>query len=250
MYGFFFVFTSIDLTRHMTGLFAVSIRQALFIAPCSHTFHYKCIKPLIEAHHPAFSCPLCRTYADLDEDVEVEPTDLDADADTDANADVEIDEGPSSVVNNRESDAANQSDNVATAASTPSRPIDSAQHRHAEDAEMSDGSFNAAPSRPALTPLPHIPVTSGRLHLSVDRDREAGGETEVEPDSVGQLSLSSRRARGTGAGGASNARERSRYLSALLSGGGTCTEDEGTPGTGNSNGVDEVDEVEMGDAIE
>ncbi|KAF8344850.1 SMAD/FHA domain-containing protein, partial [Amanita rubescens] len=68
-------------------LFAVSIRQALFIAPCSHTFHYKCIKPLLEAHHPAFSCPLCRTYADLEEDVEVEPTDLDEDAD----ADVEID---------------------------------------------------------------------------------------------------------------------------------------------------------------
>ena len=56
----------------VTGLFSVTIRQALFIAPCSHTFHYKCIRPLIESHHPAFSCPLCRTFADLDEDVEVE----------------------------------------------------------------------------------------------------------------------------------------------------------------------------------
>ncbi|GLB40853.1 putative RING-like zinc finger [Lyophyllum shimeji] len=53
-------------------LFGVTIRQALFIAPCSHTFHYKCIRPLLEAHHPAFSCPLCRTFADLDDDVEVE----------------------------------------------------------------------------------------------------------------------------------------------------------------------------------
>ncbi|KAF8066540.1 hypothetical protein FPV67DRAFT_1195020 [Lyophyllum atratum] len=53
-------------------LFAVTIRQALFIAPCSHTFHYKCIRPLLETHHPAFSCPLCRTFADLEEDVEVE----------------------------------------------------------------------------------------------------------------------------------------------------------------------------------
>ena len=145
---------------------------------------------------------------------------------------------------------------MATAAATPtSRPIDSIQHRHGEDAEMSDGSSNAAPlSRPAL---PSIPVASGRLlriterdqfHLSVDRDREAGGETEVEPDSVGQLSLSSRRARGAGTGGAvSRARERARYLPALLSGpGGECTEDEGISGAG----VDEVDEVEMGDAIE
>jgi len=53
-------------------LFGVSIRQALFIAPCSHAFHYKCIRPLLESHQPAFSCPLCRTFADLDEDVEVE----------------------------------------------------------------------------------------------------------------------------------------------------------------------------------
>ncbi|KAJ7461131.1 hypothetical protein FB451DRAFT_1044573 [Mycena latifolia] len=53
-------------------LFPVSIRQALFIAPCSHAFHYKCLRPLLEAHHPAFSCPLCRTFADLEEDVEVE----------------------------------------------------------------------------------------------------------------------------------------------------------------------------------
>ncbi|KAJ7739485.1 hypothetical protein B0H14DRAFT_2407688, partial [Mycena olivaceomarginata] len=53
-------------------LFPVSIRQALFIAPCSHAFHYKCLRPLLEQHHPAFSCPLCRTFADLEEDVEVE----------------------------------------------------------------------------------------------------------------------------------------------------------------------------------
>ncbi|KAI0030557.1 SMAD/FHA domain-containing protein, partial [Vararia minispora EC-137] len=51
-------------------LFGVTIQQALFIAPCSHTFHYKCIRPLLETHHPAFSCPLCRTFADLEEDVE------------------------------------------------------------------------------------------------------------------------------------------------------------------------------------
>ncbi|KAF9219029.1 hypothetical protein BS17DRAFT_718799 [Gyrodon lividus] len=54
-------------------LFAVTIRQALFIAPCSHAFHYKCIRPLLEKHTSAFSCPLCRSFADLDEDVEVEP---------------------------------------------------------------------------------------------------------------------------------------------------------------------------------
>ena len=41
---------------------------------------------------------------------------------------------------------------------------------------------------------------------------------EVEPDSVGQLTLSSQHARGAGAGegGAPSARERARYLPAFL----------------------------------
>ncbi|KAF9442338.1 hypothetical protein P691DRAFT_779454 [Macrolepiota fuliginosa MF-IS2] len=52
-------------------LFSMTARQALFIAPCSHTFHYKSIRPILEAH-PAFSCLLCRTYVDLEEDVEVD----------------------------------------------------------------------------------------------------------------------------------------------------------------------------------
>ncbi|KAI0635058.1 SMAD/FHA domain-containing protein [Trametes polyzona] len=67
-------------------LFGVTIHQALFIAPCSHAFHYKCIRPLLEAHHPAFSCPLCRTFADLEEDVEVEVEDFDAQSIAEASA--------------------------------------------------------------------------------------------------------------------------------------------------------------------
>jgi len=68
-------------------LFAVTIRQALFIAPCSHAFHYKCIRPLLETHHAAFSCPLCRTFADLEEDVEVE-----VEAEVEEEADAEADD--------------------------------------------------------------------------------------------------------------------------------------------------------------
>ncbi|TFK19753.1 SMAD/FHA domain-containing protein [Coprinopsis marcescibilis] len=62
-------------------LFPVTIRQALFITPCSHTFHYKCLRPLLESHHPGFACPLCRTFADLEEDVEVDPQEMDLDLD-------------------------------------------------------------------------------------------------------------------------------------------------------------------------
>ncbi|GMK59805.1 hypothetical protein CspeluHIS016_0900220 [Cutaneotrichosporon spelunceum] len=53
-------------------LFSVAPAQSLFIAPCSHVYHYRCIRPLLIQHHPGFSCPLCRTYANLDEDVEIE----------------------------------------------------------------------------------------------------------------------------------------------------------------------------------
>ncbi|RXK35554.1 hypothetical protein M231_07186 [Tremella mesenterica] len=53
-------------------LFSVTVCQSLFIAPCSHVFHYKCIRPLLMQHHPGFCCPLCRTFANLEEDVEAE----------------------------------------------------------------------------------------------------------------------------------------------------------------------------------
>ncbi|EAU86673.2 cytoplasmic protein [Coprinopsis cinerea okayama7 len=72
-------------------LFPVTIRQSLFITPCSHTFHYKCIRPLLELHHPCFSCPLCRTFADLEEDVEV---DMDVDIDDDPAASDEGEAAP------------------------------------------------------------------------------------------------------------------------------------------------------------
>ena len=56
----------------LSGLFPVTVCQALFIAPCSHSFHYKCIRGTLLEHHPGFSCPLCRSFHDLEADVEVE----------------------------------------------------------------------------------------------------------------------------------------------------------------------------------
>ncbi|KAI8369628.1 SMAD/FHA domain-containing protein [Radiomyces spectabilis] len=52
-------------------LYAITPFQALFVAPCSHTFHYKCCRPLL-MNHPGFQCPLCRSYADLEASVAVE----------------------------------------------------------------------------------------------------------------------------------------------------------------------------------
>lgn len=46
--------------------------QSLFVAPCSHVYHYKCIRPLLENNHPSFLCCVCRKYAYLEDSVEVE----------------------------------------------------------------------------------------------------------------------------------------------------------------------------------
>jgi hypothetical protein len=48
--------------------------QALFLAPCSHCFHYKCVTTLLGAGF-MFQCPLCRQVANLEASV-AEPDDF------------------------------------------------------------------------------------------------------------------------------------------------------------------------------
>ncbi|GAB0134024.1 hypothetical protein EsDP_00002410 [Epichloe bromicola] len=48
--------------------------QSLFVAPCSHTWHFKCVRSLLTSpQYPIFVCPNCRAGADLEADVD-EPT--------------------------------------------------------------------------------------------------------------------------------------------------------------------------------
>lgn len=45
--------------------------QSLFVAPCSHVWHYKCIRPILNGPTwPHFLCPNCRAVSDLDVDIE------------------------------------------------------------------------------------------------------------------------------------------------------------------------------------
>ncbi|EIE85880.1 hypothetical protein RO3G_10590 [Rhizopus delemar RA 99-880] len=53
-------------------LYPMTPSQALFVAPCSHLFHFKCSRPVIFQSYPGFSCPLCRHYSDLEASVEVD----------------------------------------------------------------------------------------------------------------------------------------------------------------------------------
>ncbi|KAG8407560.1 hypothetical protein J3459_015992 [Metarhizium acridum] len=45
--------------------------QSLFVAPCSHTWHFKCVRLLLTSpQYPIFVCPNCRAGADLEADVD------------------------------------------------------------------------------------------------------------------------------------------------------------------------------------
>ncbi|KAI9022163.1 hypothetical protein CLU79DRAFT_751442 [Phycomyces nitens] len=57
-------------------MYAIAPFQALFITPCSHIYHYRCIRPILNQNPPGFSCPLCRTYSDLDANVAVEVSEV------------------------------------------------------------------------------------------------------------------------------------------------------------------------------
>ncbi|KAJ3312874.1 hypothetical protein HDU76_002783 [Blyttiomyces sp. JEL0837] len=46
-------------------LSGLSPKQSLFLAPCSHCFHYRCVMPLLGSN-VMFQCPLCRQVANLD----------------------------------------------------------------------------------------------------------------------------------------------------------------------------------------
>ncbi|KAI8059141.1 hypothetical protein BC940DRAFT_324088 [Gongronella butleri] len=65
--------SSVDIQECCICLYVMGPGQALFIAPCSHIFHYRCLRPILQQNFPGFSCPLCRTYSDLDATVAIEP---------------------------------------------------------------------------------------------------------------------------------------------------------------------------------
>ncbi|PPQ75050.1 hypothetical protein CVT24_010463 [Panaeolus cyanescens] len=176
-------------------LFGVTIRQALFIAPCSHTFHYKCIRPLLEAHHPAFSCPLCRTYADLEEDVEV-----DAEIDEEVEMEEEINTGiepeapnlvipkSNSAINGHTTSGARGVSDIEVDLDVDSPAhSDDAQHQHAGGA----GSSGAGGSSSHLHAIAqamdsgmedNVPGSRSNSGLAVRERDGAGMETEVEAE--------------------------------------------------------------------
>lgn len=46
--------------------------QALFLSPCSHCFHYKCVSNILSEKGLMFPCPVCRQVANLEASVSME----------------------------------------------------------------------------------------------------------------------------------------------------------------------------------
>ncbi|KAK5167634.1 uncharacterized protein LTR77_007333 [Saxophila tyrrhenica] len=58
-------------------LCAIAPCQALFVAPCTHVWHFKCIGSLLFGpNYPHFTCPNCRAVADLQADPDPPEDDL------------------------------------------------------------------------------------------------------------------------------------------------------------------------------
>ncbi|KAI8384431.1 uncharacterized protein BYT42DRAFT_562532 [Radiomyces spectabilis] len=64
-------FNDLQVDECVICLYALAPFQALFVAPCSHSYHFKCIRPLLQSY-PGFQCPICRTYSDLEASVAIE----------------------------------------------------------------------------------------------------------------------------------------------------------------------------------
>ncbi|VEU21152.1 DEKNAAC102099 [Brettanomyces naardenensis] len=61
-----------DLTPCVICLGPIKPCQAVFVASCSHSWHYKCIRPLIVKTYPQFMCPNCKAVCDIEADLDDE----------------------------------------------------------------------------------------------------------------------------------------------------------------------------------
>ncbi|KAJ2612271.1 hypothetical protein H4S08_002769 [Coemansia sp. RSA 1365] len=163
--------------------------QALFLAPCSHCFHYKCVKPILFTS-TGFNCPLCRTYADLEASVTIDENEMDVD--------VRPPVLPPSVQSQQQQSGAEQSSMAAAAAADAEAavraveaggPVISASPRNISDgsgdladavsADRDDANATPVPTNEpnvdsfGTTPVGSMPTSIGPLGLANGGDADA-----------------------------------------------------------------------------
>lgn len=55
--------------------------QAMFISPCSHCWHFQCIRRILMTSYPQFICPNCRSTCDLEASLENSDSESESDSD-------------------------------------------------------------------------------------------------------------------------------------------------------------------------
>lgn len=144
--------------------------QSLFVAPCSHTWHFKCVRSLlISPQYPIFICPNCRAGADLEADVD------------------ELSEEWQQL-RQEESSRAEEQDNSESEAAPAAGHAD--QPRDLHDVDNIDLTVNITPGTPQKNMIPHaisqpLPIRSaasgaGRAPLRTSRTPSPPGMNGTE----------------------------------------------------------------------
>ncbi|KAH7140660.1 hypothetical protein EDB81DRAFT_654868 [Dactylonectria macrodidyma] len=121
--------------------------QSLFVAPCSHTWHFKCVRSLLMSpQYPIFICPNCRAGADLEADVDElaeEWEQLKSEEEAEAEAESGADAAPAVTTA------------PAVPVATPEALTPEPQHSDAHEVDPMDVTVNITPESPMRGSLPH-----------------------------------------------------------------------------------------------
>ena len=143
-------------------LLKIRVCQALFIGPCSHMFHYKCIRPILSLHFPGFSCPLCRNFADLEADLQ-DDTDEESEA-----ADPPL---YPKIVTNENQDQSTHMAHESERLAQPPLPQEQGRASPVSPCDLSDASDAVATFSTPLLPaaeLDNSPMTRSNVQMEVN----------------------------------------------------------------------------------
>ncbi|CCH41791.1 hypothetical protein BN7_1330 [Wickerhamomyces ciferrii] len=101
---------STELSECAICLLKVKPCQAVFISPCSHCWHYKCIRPIVVKSYPQFLCPNCRETCDLEADLDEDEESSESEDESMNNASQDdLNNGPTNVGSNKNQNKSNSS---------------------------------------------------------------------------------------------------------------------------------------------
>ncbi|KAF2209160.1 hypothetical protein CERZMDRAFT_10562, partial [Cercospora zeae-maydis SCOH1-5] len=172
---------SVNSSECSICLNSVAPCQALFVAPCSHVWHYKCIRGLIHGpNYPNFLCPNCRFVADLE--AEVEQPEEDGMFEDFTDGDVQARGGGETPHGNR-NDELGDGEERHTLDSAPD--ISDRSHEGEVDEDLPDRSSSSALPALSLQPIPIPRSRSGQRSPS-----DSNGARSTTPTSHAPFALS------------------------------------------------------------